>query len=155
MTLAEKALEIALSQVGVQEVPRGSNRGPQVDEYVRSVGLDPAGKYAWCVALMYWCFKQAAEAMGRPNPLPRTGGVHDMFNKAKGKYQVRMAMPGDLVFMDFGNGKGHVYMVERVSKAGNHSVEGNTNDDGSREGYEVCKRIRPMTGRILGILRFP
>jgi hypothetical protein len=23
-----------------------------------------------------------------------------------------------------------------------HTIEGNTNDEGSREGYEVCKRIR-------------
>ena len=35
-------LSVALSQVGVMEDPPGSNRGPQVDEYLKSAGLDPS-----------------------------------------------------------------------------------------------------------------
>jgi hypothetical protein len=35
-------LEVAGSQVGVMEEPPGSNRGPKVDVYLRSVGINPA-----------------------------------------------------------------------------------------------------------------
>jgi lysozyme family protein len=35
--LAAKVVEMAMSQLGVLEVPLGSNRGPQVDQYIASV----------------------------------------------------------------------------------------------------------------------
>jgi hypothetical protein len=75
-SLATSALALARSQVGVRESPAGSNRGPEVDAYLRTVGLNPAaGSYAWCAAFVYWCFNEAARSAGRPNPLPRTAGV--------------------------------------------------------------------------------
>jgi hypothetical protein len=40
---------------------------------------------------------------------------------------------------------GHTGFVERIDGTSIHTIEGNTNDTGSREGYEVCKRIRKMS----------
>src|SRR5215469_2866083 len=40
--LQAAVLEVASTQVGVMEEPIGSNRGPKVDEYLRSVGINPA-----------------------------------------------------------------------------------------------------------------
>jgi hypothetical protein len=39
--LLKTTLNVAMSQVGVMEEPPGSNRGPQVDQYLKAVGLDP------------------------------------------------------------------------------------------------------------------
>ena len=39
--LIAAALDFAASQIGVREVPLGSNRGPQVDKYLSATGLDP------------------------------------------------------------------------------------------------------------------
>lgn len=44
-----KTLEIATAQIGVEEIPRNSNAGPEVEIYLRSVGLTKG--YAWCMAL--------------------------------------------------------------------------------------------------------
>jgi hypothetical protein len=36
----------------------------------------------------------------------------------------------------------HVGIVTATEPDAFHTIEGNTNDDGSREGYEVCERVR-------------
>jgi hypothetical protein len=36
----------------------------------------------------------------------------------------------------------HTGIVVKAENDCLHTIEGNTNDEGSREGYEVCKRIR-------------
>ena len=46
--------------------------------------------------------------------------------------------------MDFGKGLGHTGFVEKVEGNVIHTIEGNTNDTGSREGYEVCRRTRKV-----------
>ena len=72
--LARTVLRVAASQVGVSEVPPGSNRGPEVDGYLRAVGLDPEQwSYPWCAAFVYWCFERACRELGRPNPVGRHG----------------------------------------------------------------------------------
>jgi hypothetical protein len=36
----------------------------------------------------------------------------------------------------------HVGIVTSAEKDAFHTIEGNTNDEGSREGFEVCERVR-------------
>jgi hypothetical protein len=140
MTLALVALKQAQSQLGVQEVPRGSNAGPAVEKYLKSVGLGKG--YAWCMAFLYWCFKEASVQNATTNPLYRTGGVLKMWNEMKHK-RVTDPQPGDIGVMDFGGGAGHAFIVEKVLGGGKlQTIEGNTNDEGSREGYEVARRTR-------------
>lgn len=155
-SLATAALSLAISQIGVLEHPAGSNRGPDVDEYVRRVGLNPAGGYSWCAAFVYWCYSEAAKASGRRNPVVRTAGVLDHWRKAaeRGIPRVTGAVamstpervqPGFVFVMDFGGGAGHTGLVERVMDGYLVTIEGNTNDGGSREGIGVFRR----TGRKL------
>jgi peptidoglycan hydrolase-like protein with peptidoglycan-binding domain len=151
-TLLDRALQIASTQVGVREQPKGSNRGPEVDEYLRAVGLNPAhGSFAWCVAFAFWCFKEAARDLGRANPLVKTAGVLDHWNKAgqKGIQRITTAKavgnpalvrPGHLFVMDFGGGLGHLGIVERVAGGRIVTIEGNSNEGGSREGIGVFRR---------------
>jgi hypothetical protein len=48
--------------------------------------------------------------------------------------------------MDYGKGQGHTgFVVEVLSNGNLKTIEGNTNDEGSREGYEVCYRTRKQS----------
>lgn len=135
--LALKALEIAKTQLGVQEIPRGSNAGPAVEKYLKSVGLGKG--YAWCEAFVYWCYNEASKDLGVVNPLKKTAGVLDQLNSSK-KYVVKTPQKGDLFIMDFGKGQGHIGFVDESQLTTIQTVEGNSNDDGSRDGYEVCQK---------------
>ncbi|MDA6072081.1 CHAP domain-containing protein [Flavobacterium sp. AC] len=147
--LGKKTLEIAITQIGVEEIPRNSNAGPAVEKYLKSVGLGKG--YAWCMAFMYWCTKEASLQLGIENPLFKTAGVLAMYNKKK-DLVVTDPQPGDIFIMDFGKGQGHTGIVEKVDKNIIYTIEGNTNNDGSREGYGVFKRQR-KTNTIKAFLR--
>jgi len=155
-SLATAALGQAVNQIGVMEQPAGSNRGPVVDEYVRRVGLNPSGAYPWCAAFVYWCFSEAAKAAGSRNPVVKTAGVLDHWRKATDREIPRVTgaaaksspervQPGFVFIMDFGGGVGHTGLVEKVLDGHIVTIEGNTNDGGSREGIGVFRR----TGRKL------
>lgn len=151
MTLQQKALEIAMTQTGQEEKPRGSNWGEPVKSYLASVGIPfPA---SWCMAFMYWCFKQAAKELGITTPLIKTGGVLNAWQKAPPSVKVTDPQPGDIFIQDHGHGLGHTGIVERVEGDILHTIEGNTNDTGSREGYEVCGKTRKKES-IIGYLRY-
>ena len=127
-------LQIAITQIEKEEIPKGSNWGEHVQKYLISVGITfPA---SWCMAFVYWCCKQS-----NPNtPLIKTGGVLAQWNQIPAKYKVKTPLPGDIFIMDFGGGKGHTGFVESVSGDVIQTIEGNSNDEGSREGYEVCRK---------------
>ncbi|KIA86586.1 CHAP domain-containing protein [Flavobacterium sp. AED] len=148
-SLQTATLQKAISQLGVEEIPRGSNAGPAVEKYLKSVGLGKG--YSWCMAFIYWCTKEASIEVGVLNPLSKTGGVLDMYAKEK-DLRVTTPQPGDIFIMDHGKGTGHTGIVEKLVGTTLHTIEGNTNDEGSREGYEVCRRKREMK-TIKGYLR--
>ena len=151
MTLRTKALEKAQSQNGIQEVPKNSNAGPAVEKYLKSVGLGRG--YAWCMAFVYWCVKEAALELNTVNPLTKTGGVLAMYN-AEPELRVKEPQAGDIFIMDFGKGTGHAGFVEKVFPNGKlQTIEGNTNDEGSREGYEVARRSDRKISQMKGFLR--
>jgi peptidoglycan hydrolase-like protein with peptidoglycan-binding domain len=151
--LAKAAIEFASTQIGVMERPLGSNRGPEVDGYLTAVGLDPAaGSFAWCVAFTHFCYRKAAAQVGIPNPHVKTAGVLDHWNRAAEKARVvrvtsgqaadnpSLVKPGSLFIIDLGKGLGHSGMVVEVANGRLVTVEGNTNDNGSRNGIGVFKR---------------
>ncbi len=148
MTLTERAIDIAVSQIGTKEV--GRNRGLKVEAYQASVGL-PAGS-PWCAAFVYWCYEQAAEQAGVRNPVPRTGGVHKMFLRGR---KLQCHGPGQGIFFhDSGAGLGHCGFVTSINGDTLHTIEGNTNEDGSREGNAVARKTRPISYANLGFLIF-
>jgi hypothetical protein len=164
--LRELVIDIAASQIGVVEQPVGSNRGPEVDAYIRATGLDPtADSYPWCVCFLYWAFGQAAKIKGVDNPLPKTAGVISLWNLGRnmaGKVVRASEANGQTVkrgmifHLDTGGGKGHAGLVVEVSGDQIVTIEGNTNQGGSREGFGVFRRSsRPIsTSVLLGYLDF-
>ena len=158
-TLMLQALGIAGSQVGQMESPMGSNRGSMVDEYLRETGVPLGGanpdSRAWCMAFVYWSFLTAAKALGATNPLPKTAGVLNHWQRATSLPGIRLIRaaeafddpplikPGLIFILDFGGGLGHTGLVERVMPGGRLStIEGNTNNDGSRSGVGVFRLDR-------------
>jgi len=145
-------IEIAITQIGKEELPRGSNWGEHVQKYLKSVGINfPA---SWCMAFVYWCVDEWAHTTGHANPLVRTGGVLAQWNQFKGEKISPSATvkPGDIFIQDHGKGLGHTGIVESVEGDTIHTIEGNTNDTGSREGYMVCRRKRKISSCI-GFIR--
>lgn len=143
-------IEKALSQLGNSEQPKGSNWGPSVKKYLNSVGINfPA---SWCMAFVYWCARDTSNDTGNPNPLIKTGGVLNQWRKIDAKYKHSSPAAGDIFIMDFGKGLGHTGIVEKVVGDTIHTIEGNSNDEGSREGFEVCRRTRKISSCV-GFIR--
>lgn len=152
MTLHEEALQIAITQIGQQEHPKGSNWGTPVKNYLASVNIGfPA---SWCAAVVYWVFNEAARILAVVNPVPKTGGVLKMWSKIPKKNRITVPVPGCIFFVDYGHGLGHAGIVEWIAGDVLHTLEGNTNDEGSREGYEYCRRERHRSWVNLGYAFF-
>ena len=132
-------LQIAILEIGKQEIPLNSNWGIHVEKYLKSVGINfPA---SWCCAFIYWCTTEAQPV----NPLIRTAGVLNLWNKIDPKYKFKEPKQGDIFIMDFGKGLGHTGFVEAIEGLNIHTIEGNSNDSGSREGIEVCRKTRKIS----------
>lgn len=132
-------LQIAILEIGNQEIPLNSNWGVHVEKYLKSVGIDfPA---SWCMAFVYWCTEQAQPV----NQLIRTAGVLKQWNTIDPKYRFTEPKQGDIFIMDFGKGLGHTGFVEFKDDIYIHTIEGNSNDSGSREGIEVCRKVRRIS----------
>jgi Putative peptidoglycan binding domain len=151
--LVKAAIEFAITQIGVRENPLGSNRGREVDRYLRAVGLNPVGhSFFWCVAFTHFCYLMAAESLHRDNPHIKTAGVLEHWNKAGRKPGVirltkaeaiadpGLVKPGSLFIIDFGRGKGHSGMVIETANGRLVTIEGNSNPGGSRNGIGVFRR---------------
>lgn len=116
----EKALAAAKSQVGVREVPMGSNTGPMVRVYQNATFLGGSG-WPWCAAFTCWVWERAG------HPLPyKTASAYGMLNWARGAGWVipsKQLTPGDMVV--FNVGSGHIGIFERWGGEVCHSIDGN------------------------------
>lgn len=151
-------LATAGTQVGVLERPRNSNSGPEVNAYLQRAGVPlslAADRKPWCCAFVYWCFDEAARAAGRANPMVKTAGCLDHWNRAPERGARRIMAgraasdpalvgPGMVFIMDFGRGLGHTGFVEQVVGGHVHTIEGNTDPTQSREGGGVYRLVRKM-----------
>ena len=146
-TLRTAALAEARRRIGVRERPPGSNSGPEVDAYLRRVGLGPG--HFWCLAFVYYCVDEAARKRRTRNPLPKTASCSRLYRWAKANGRlVTQPEPGD-IFLCIGGETGHYHagFVEGPVR-GEHfpTVEGNSNAEGSANGIGVFRRSR---GRLV------
>ncbi|MFG1359251.1 peptidoglycan-binding protein [Xanthobacter pseudotagetidis] len=152
LDLASAVIEIAQGEIDVREVPPGSNRGPQVEAYLRSVGLK--GGSPWCMAFVHWCFAGAAAALKVPNRVPGTGHVRTAWRQAgriaagvrvvaarDAARDPSLVTPGMVFFLGLDGDTGHAGIVTDNVNGVLSTIEGNTNDGGSREGIGVFRRV--------------
>lgn len=122
----------------------GANRGEFVTAFLKDAGIDfPA---PWCASFVFSLLKQA----GYSRPLPSgPAAVRNWASWAKARSLIT-GKPGrgDLFFWVNPDGTGHIGFV--VSKVGPviKTIEGNTNEAGSREGDGVYRKTRIATGKI-------
>lgn len=158
--LLTEAVNVAISQLGVMEDPPGSNKGPIVNQYLASVGLPPG--LFWCAAFVYWCFDKAAVKNGRANPLVKTGHVMTHWNKTKGKKiltaeavdKPSLIKPGHIFMMNTGGSSGHTGIIEKVDGGFVHTIEGNSNNAGSRNGIGVFRLQRKIAKINRGFIEY-
>lgn len=148
---------------GVREQPRNSNRGPEVDAYLKCAGVAPG--LAWCCAFVYWCFDRAAQAGSRQNPMFKTAGCLAHWNNAAKRGASRISgadavanpallQPGMVFIMDYGGGLGHTGFVERVEGGHVVTIEGNTDGSMSREGGGVYRLKRKLVSMNKGFIDY-
>jgi hypothetical protein len=118
-----RVMAVAVAELGVREVPDGSNGGPRVDLY-----LAPQSGLPWCAAFVCWCWERAGD--GRP--FPRRLGVYSLYEdfKAAGRLLPAGVAPaaGDVFLILRGNGHGHCGLVASVTDDGLSvcTIEGNS-----------------------------
>lgn len=123
------------SQVGVSELT-GRNDGVMVETYLASADLrrgDP-----WCAAFVNWCF----EKNGVAGPDRLAGYSPSWF--PKDRHSNDPPLRAD-VFGIYYASKGriaHVGFIDRWCNSYALTVEGNSNDSGSRDGTAVVKKRR-------------
>jgi hypothetical protein len=163
--LLSEALAFAGAEAAkpVREVPRNSNRGPDVDRYLTTAGC-PTG-LAWCCAFVYWSMDQAANSLGRANPMVKTGRCLDHWQRAKtrGARLIKKAdaindpslvKPGMIFLMDYGEGKGHTGFVEKTAGGFFTTIEGNTDASKTREGGGVYRLERKVADINKGFIDY-
>jgi peptidoglycan hydrolase-like protein with peptidoglycan-binding domain len=158
--LLTEALKIAISQIGVMEDPPGSNKGKKVEEYQASVGLG-AGTF-WCAAFMYWCFQKASEQLNRKNPVLKTGHCMTHWNNSTAKKilaadavnKPSLLKPGQIFLINTGGSHGHTGMIESVDGGFIHTIEGNSDPAGGRNGIGVFRNTRKIVKINRGFLEY-
>lgn len=147
----ERLVLTALAEVGVKETGT-SNRGSRVDEYQRATWLDEKDYGPWCAAFVCWVVRSSMNLEKiKETPTfhrPQTAGAFDYEHWSlaqdnttqTAKPAGRAIQRGDLVIFTFS----HIGIATSgVDEDGNfHTVEGNSNSQGSRTGGMVCTNIR-------------
>lgn len=137
---AEDLIGVAMTQVGYTEGPNNDTK------YGDWLGFPNA---PWCASFISWCAEQAEIS---PWILQRTALANPGSNPGFGIpcYHGSVYTPkrGDLFFKDDFSHVGIVYGIEGDEVL---TIEANTNDDGSDEGYAVMLRRRKIAESYFGV----
>lgn len=151
------ALVVAYARQHLRSAPRevgGQNAGPWVRLYMDGCeGKD----WPWCAGFACFVVKQACDARGDPHPvrfsvscdsLAASARERGRFLSEKERAETGGLKPGAL-FLNRRTPTDwvHTGIVIGVGPDTIETIEGNTNDEGSREGYEVCRRMRGYAGK--------
>ena len=128
------------AEIGVRET--GFNKGQRVEEYLKAANLAPGN--AWCAAFLTWTFKQVgikAVVSGYSPNWFQSNIVYKRDDNINRNYTPQV---GDVFGLYFESKKriAHVGFIDK--QEGNYyiTVEGNTNEAGSREGDGVYRKRR-------------
>lgn len=141
-----RLISICTAMDGTREVPVDSNRGKQVQEFQAATSLEGTG-WAWCAAFICWGFKKLGEEMKLPFDRPTTAAAWGFEEWARDEglklYKPRTKiLGGDIVMFTFS----HIGLAIADEKNGSvKTVEGNTNQSGSREGGGVYIQNRAVS----------
>ncbi|MBR1680333.1 CHAP domain-containing protein [bacterium] len=139
-TRAQRAVEVALSQVGVREIG-SSNNGSDVNKYRNGV----QNGVAWCASFVSYCYG-SGQNTNNNKTFGYTASSQEIRIKAEKAGYYRKASSGytpkvgDVVVWNYGGGKGHVGIVASVNADGSfQTVEGNCGNAVQRVTRSVSK----------------
>ena len=145
-------LTVAYAQQHLRQHPvevGGENRGPWVRLYMNGNEGQP---WAWCAGFACYGLRQACETLGEAMPIEPSFSCDSLaaFARQRGRL-----LDGTNLSDRARITPGSLFLIRRTSTDWVHTgiviaaeaeffrtIEGNTNDNGSREGYEVCMRTR-------------
>lgn len=136
-------VEKAQSYVGVREAT-GRNDGEQVEKFLALTGFGPG--YAWCAAYMSYIYHECKVDSPVTAWSPSFGLAKDaVWKQGEGYQRAQLsAKPGD-AFTIYYSSKGRIghvgmYLYSTINRV--YTIEGNTNQAGSREGDGVYHKAR-------------
>jgi hypothetical protein len=153
----------ALKYLGQTELKNNSGfKDKQLEKRMSEVGWKMGE--SWCAYFAELVWKEAYDSYEMKNDISKelldklfsgsSTQTHKNFdqsnfitrNQTNKNLLQKVPVPGALAIWRYGNDwTGHTGIVlEPIGNAAFISIEGNTNDDGAREGYEVAKRIRKL-----------
>lgn len=143
--LRERIASVYTAEIGVRELT-GRNDGVRVVEYLKAANLKKGD--AWCAAFVTWTFKQAGVKTVisgySPNWFPKSNVIYTI-----GKSGNKKPLPADVfgIWFNSKNRIAHVGFIDNWPEKNSHciTVEGNTNEAGSREGDGVYRKRRLKT----------
>jgi hypothetical protein len=138
-TLGDNIIESASSHIGVCE-EGGNNRGRDVEIYLKSVGLGPG--YAWCSAFVVTILDYCSVPHNINAWAPSAVSKNVVWQRGDGS----PPEPGDVfgIYYESKGRVGHVGFIEKWDDKYAHTIEGNTNDAGSRDGDCVHRKKRSI-----------
>jgi len=151
LPLSECAVEYARDFIGLEE--HGSNLGPGV-EWFQRLGRIRAGQ-PWCAAFVNGVAEIACAVKDVTGPLeavPLQGYVQSYYDYGSSEgWLVDEPDVGDLflVWHESKERYAHIGFVQIALPGYIKTVEGNSNDDGSREGREVAENWRQIKPGIV------
>lgn len=148
MTLSALILAYSLQHVAQHPVEAGGdNCGPWVRAYMGNDGVD----WKWCSGFVCFSLEQAAKSLGIPAPIGSSASCDVMKSNAHaaGIYRSGGAVgpaaipPGSFFLVRrTSTDWTHIGIVSQANASSFRTVEGNTNDGGSVNGFEACQRVR-------------
>jgi len=151
---ANDILAVARSQLGIKEMPAGSNDVKYNTAYYgRAVRGD---SFPWCCAFVWWVFQQVCPSLFYGGGKTAYCPALQVYAESHGQWVRSGYRPGDCVLFDFhGGGKGlacHIGIIECISNTGIICIEGNTSVSSNDNGGCVMRRTRYLH-QILGAFR--
>jgi len=127
----------------------GQNKGPWVRLYMKG---NEGRAWSWCAGFVSFILKQAGRSLKISTPVKTSLSCNTLaanakrreifFNGSRIKNKSQIA-PGSLfISRKTASNWVHAGIVIQADDEVFHTIEGNTNDKGSHEGYEVCRMVR-------------
>ena len=150
------SLVLSYAKTHLTEHPReagGQNRGPWVRLYMQG---NEGSQWAWCAGFVSFVMKQAEETLQMTHAIPGSFSCDSLAAQGKSAglfIEENSISSGNINVSNLTTAS--IFLVRRTDTDWTHTgfvtmfnkdffdtIEGNTNDDGNREGYEVCARTR-------------
>ncbi|HEX9630832.1 MAG TPA: peptidoglycan-binding protein [Gemmatimonadales bacterium] len=152
-----RRLVVAYARQHLRAGPRevgGQNAGPWVRLYMDG---NQGVQWPWCAGFACFVLRQACAALAAPTPIQPSFSCDSLAASArvrgvfvpKASHGTAPPVRAGAFFLNRRTETDwdHTGIVLRVRNDGFDTIEGNTNDEGSREGYEVCRRVRGYGGK--------